>query len=55
MRFPFIWAEEQEIGFPRTLVIGNNDVSRDGWFHGYPPVLLRYGRLCIFDGIMGWG
>jgi hypothetical protein len=53
--FPFVWAEEQEIGFPRTLVIGNNDVSRDGWFHGYPPVLLRYGRLCIFDGIMGWG
>jgi hypothetical protein len=24
--FPFVWAEEQEIGFPRTLGIRNNDV-----------------------------
>jgi hypothetical protein len=56
MRFPFIWAEEQEIGFPRTLRIGDNNVCRDGRFHGYPPVLLlRYGRLCIFDAVMGWG
>ena len=33
MRFPFIWAEEQEISFPRTLGIGDNDVCRDGRFH----------------------
>src|SRR5262249_16791817 len=54
--FPFVWTEQQEIGFPRTLGIGDNDVCRDGGFHGYPPVLLlRYGRLCKFDVIMGWG
>jgi len=54
--FTFIRAEEQEIGFPRTLGIGDNDVCRDGRFHGYPPaLLLRYGRLCIFDAVNGMG
>jgi hypothetical protein len=44
VRFPFVWTEEQEIGFSRTLGIRDNDVSRDGRFHGYPPaLLLRYG------------
>ena len=42
--FPFVWTEEQEIGFPRTLGIGDNDFRCDGRFHDYPPaLLLRYG------------
>jgi hypothetical protein len=54
--FPFVWAEEQEIGFPRTLRIGDNDICRDSGFHGYPPaLLLKFGRLSIFDGVMRWG
>jgi hypothetical protein len=53
---PFVWAEQQEIGFPRTLGIGDNDVSRDGWFHDDPPSLvLRYRRPSTFDVVMGWG
>jgi hypothetical protein len=44
MGFPCVWTEQQEIGFPRTLRIRDNDVSRDGRFHGYPlALLLRYG------------
>jgi hypothetical protein len=31
--FPFVWTEQQEIGFPRTLGIGDNDICRDGGFH----------------------
>jgi len=38
--FPFVWTEEQEIGFSRTLGIGDNDISRDGRFHDDPPSLL---------------
>ena len=51
----FVWTEQQEVGFPMTLGIRDNNVWRDDGFYGYPPVLLRYGRLCIFDGVMGWG
>jgi hypothetical protein len=41
---PFVWTEEQEIGFPRTLGIGDNNLGRNGRFHGSPPaLLLRYG------------
>jgi len=41
--FPFVWAEQQEIGFSRTLGIGDNDVCRDGRFHDdSPALLLRY-------------
>jgi len=41
--FPFVWAEEQEIGFPRTLGICNYDFRRDGRFHDdSPALLLRY-------------
>jgi hypothetical protein len=55
MGFPFVWTEQQEISFPRALGIGDNDVSRDGGFHGYPPaLLLRYGRPSMFDVVMGW-
>src|SRR5438874_2062560 len=54
--FPFVWTEEQEIGFPRTLGIRDNDVSRDGRFHVTPPsLLLRDGRSSMFDAVMGWG
>jgi len=54
MGFPFVWTEQQEIGFPRTLGVRDHNVSRDGGFHGYPPaLLLGYGRL--FDAVMGWG
>src|SRR5262245_21726390 len=56
MRFPFVCTEEQEIGFPMTLGIRNNDVSRDGGFHMTPPLLLlRDGRFTTFDAVMGWG
>jgi hypothetical protein len=42
--FPFVRAEQQEIGFSRTLGIGDNEVSRDDGFHDDPPpLLLRYG------------
>jgi hypothetical protein len=54
--FSFVWAEEQEIRFPRTLGIGNDDVRRNGGFHATPPsLLLRYGRPSMFDAVMGWG
>jgi len=54
--FPFVWTEQQEIGFSRTLGICNNDVSRDGRFHDDPPLLLlRDGRPPTFDVVMGWG
>jgi len=49
-----VWAEQQEIGFPRTLGIGDNDVRRNGGFHDNPPTLLRYGRPAMFDAVMGW-
>jgi len=40
----FVWAEQQEISFPRTLGIGDNDLRRDDGFHVDPPsLLLRYG------------
>ena len=53
--FPFVWTEEQEIGFPRTLGIGDNDVSRDSGFHVTPPpLLLRDGRSSTFDAVLGW-
>jgi hypothetical protein len=55
MGFPFVLTEQQKIGFPMTLGIRDNNVWRDDGFHGYPPVLLRYGRLCIFDAVLGWG
>jgi hypothetical protein len=56
VEFPFVWAAQQEIGFPRTLRIGDNDVSRDGEFHVTPPsLLLRDGQLSMFDAVMGWG
>jgi hypothetical protein len=43
VRFPFVWTEQQEIGFSRTLGIGDNDFRRDDGFHGDPPSLhLRY-------------
>jgi hypothetical protein len=54
--FALIWAKQQEIGFPMTLGIGDNDICRDGGFHGTPPVLLlRDGRFPTFDAVMGWG
>jgi len=54
--FPFVWTEQQEISFSRTLGIGNNDVSRDGEFHVTPPsLLLRDGRFATFDAVLGWG
>jgi hypothetical protein len=56
MGFPFVGAEEQEVGFPRTLGIGDNDICRDGGLHVTPPVLLlRDGRFAMFDAVMGWG
>jgi hypothetical protein len=55
MRFTLVGAEQQEIGFPRTLGIGDNDVRRNGGFHDDPPaLLLRYGRPSMFDAVMGW-
>jgi hypothetical protein len=54
--FPFVRAEEQEIGFPMTLGIRDNDVCRDGGFHdGSPSLLLRDGRFATFDAVLGWG
>jgi hypothetical protein len=54
--FPFVRAEQQEVGFPRTLGISDNDFRCDGKFHVTPPsLLLRDGRLCMFDAAMGWG
>jgi hypothetical protein len=54
--FPFVWAKQQEIGFPRTLGIRDNDVSRDCGFHDdSPSLLLRDGRPSMFDAVMGWG
>jgi hypothetical protein len=54
--FPFVWAEQQEIGFPRTLGISDNDFRRDGRFHVTPPsLLLRDGGSSMFDAVMGWG
>ena len=54
--FPFVWTEQQEVGFPRTLGIGDNDVRRDGRFHdNSPSLLLRDGRPSMFDAVMGWG
>jgi hypothetical protein len=35
--FPFVWAEEQEISFPRTLGICDSDARCDGGFHDDPP------------------
>jgi hypothetical protein len=56
VRFPFVWAEQQEIGFPRTLGISDNDICRDSGFHVPPPsLLLRDGRFTTFDAVMGWG
>jgi hypothetical protein len=55
MGFPFVGAEQQEIGFPRTLGIGDNDFRRDDGFHVDPPsLLLRDGRSSMFDAVMGW-
>jgi hypothetical protein len=31
--FPFVWTEQQEVGFPRALGIGDNDFRCDGRFH----------------------
>jgi hypothetical protein len=54
--FPFIGTEQQEIGFPRTLGIRDNDVRCDGRFHDDPPaLLLSYGRPSLFDAVLGWG
>jgi hypothetical protein len=54
--FTLVGAEQQEIGFSRTLGIRNYNVSRDGGFHDDPPVLLlRDGRSSTFDAVMGWG
>jgi len=56
MGFSLVWAEQQEIGFPRTLGIGDNDVSHNGEFHVTPPsLLLRYGQPLMFAAVMGWG
>ena len=53
--FPFVWTEEQEIGFPRTLGIGNNNVSRDGGFHDDPPDASdEVWTSSTFDVILGW-
>jgi hypothetical protein len=38
--FTFVWAAQQEIGFPRTLGIRDNDFRCDGRFHDDPPALL---------------
>ena len=41
MGFPFVCAEQQEIGFPRTLGIGDNDLRRNGGCHDDPPSLIQ--------------
>jgi hypothetical protein len=33
VRFALVWAEHQEIGFPWTLGIGDNDIGRNDGFH----------------------
>ena len=54
MGFAFVWAEEQEIGFSRTLGIRNHDVCRDGRFHDDSTLLLlRDGRPSTFDAVIG--
>src|SRR5262245_31583945 len=54
--FPFVWAEQQEVGFPGTLRIRDNDFRCDGRFHMTPPVLLlRDGRPLTFDAVLGCG
>jgi hypothetical protein len=56
MGFPFVWTEQQEIGFPRALGIGDNDFRGNGGFHVTPPsLLLRDGRSSTFDAVLGWG
>jgi len=55
MGFSFIGAEQQEIGFPRTMGIRDNDLRRDDGCHDNPPSLvLRDGRPSMFDVVMGW-
>jgi hypothetical protein len=54
--FAFVWAEQEQVGFPRTLGIGDNDIRRNGRFHDDPPsLLLRHSQLWTFDAMMGWG
>jgi hypothetical protein len=43
MRFTLLWAEQQEIGFPRTLGIGDNNVGRDRGRHTSP----LYGSVVV--------
>jgi hypothetical protein len=37
MWFALVWAEHQEMGFPWTLGIGDNDFRRDNGFHDGAP------------------
>src|SRR5262249_55254367 len=54
--FPFVWIEEQEIGFPRTLGIRDNDFRCDGEFPvTTPSLLLRDGGFATVDAVLGWG
>jgi len=54
MWFPFVGAEQQKVGFPRTLGIGDNDLRRDDGCHDDPPSLvLRNGRTSMFDAVKG--
>jgi hypothetical protein len=55
--FAFVWAEQEQIGFPRTLGIGNHDIRRNGGFHNDPPaLLLRHSQPSTFDRdeVLGW-
>jgi hypothetical protein len=54
--FALVWAEQEQVGFPRTLGIGDNDIRRNGGFHNDPPAfLLRHSQPSTFDAMLGWG
>ena len=36
MGFALLWAVQEEVGFPRTLGIGDNDVRRNRRLHNAP-------------------
>jgi len=54
--FACVWAEQEQVGFPRTLSIGDNAFRRNGGCHDDPPsLLLRHRQPSTFDPVMGWG
>jgi hypothetical protein len=49
----FVWAEQEQVGFPGTLSIGDNDIRRNGGCHNDPPaLLLRHRQLSTFDAVL---